>query len=93
MPYDYAERQRDFRPDKRTGRALIVNKPKIITTVKPLPFDALSPSDFERMYLWLVEREGFLRPQHLGETGSEQGRDIVAYRASNGGRRTLVFSM
>jgi tetratricopeptide (TPR) repeat protein len=59
-----------------------VSKPTIITTAKPLPFNELSPLEFERLCLWLIEREGFLRPQHLGEAGGEQGRDIVAYRAT-----------
>jgi len=31
--------------------------------------------------LWLVEREGFQRAEHLGAAGSEQGRDLVAWRA------------
>ncbi len=45
-----------------------------------LPFDQLSPWDFERLCLWLVKREGFENVEYLGETGSEQGRDIVAWR-------------
>ena len=40
----------------------------------------LSPRDFERLCLWLVQREGFDRPEHLGAAGKEQGRDIVAWR-------------
>jgi hypothetical protein len=55
-------------------------KPSIMSTSKPLPFDELSLLDFERMCLWLVKRQGYLRPQHLGEAGSEQGRDLVAWR-------------
>jgi HJR/Mrr/RecB family endonuclease len=31
-------------------------------------------------HLWLVEREGYQRAEHLGAAGSEQGRDIVARR-------------
>ena len=30
--------------------------------------------------LWLVQREGYERPEHLGAAGSEQGRDILAWR-------------
>jgi hypothetical protein len=55
-------------------------KPRIITTRKPLPYDALSPSDFERLCLWLVDREGYSGVQHLGEAGSDQGRDVIAYK-------------
>jgi hypothetical protein len=52
----------------------------ITGTTHPLPFDKLSPRDFERLCLWLVEREGYERAEHLGAAGSEQGRDIVAWR-------------
>ncbi len=45
-----------------------------------LPLDQLSPADFERLCLWLVRREGFEAVEHLGEAGSEQGRDLVARR-------------
>jgi hypothetical protein len=31
-------------------------------TTHTLPFDELSPRDFERLCLWLVEREGFEVP-------------------------------
>jgi hypothetical protein len=62
-----------------------VTKPPVMSTRKPLHFDDLSPLEFERMCLWLVERKGYLRPQHLGEAGSEQGRDIVAYRPTDAG--------
>ena len=68
-----------------------MTKPPIITTNKPLPFDALSPLEFERMCLWLVEREGYLRPQHLGEAGSEQGRDVVAYKPTDAGEELWYF--
>ena len=52
----------------------------ITGTTHTLPFDRLSPRDFERLCLWLVEREGYERAEHLGAAGSEQGRDIVAWR-------------
>jgi len=55
-------------------------KPPVTGTTHTLPFDKLSPRDFERLCLWLVEREGYERAEHLGATGSEQGRDIVAWR-------------
>jgi hypothetical protein len=56
------------------------SKPSITGTAHTLPFDKLSPRDFERLCLWLVEREGFDHAEHLGAAGKEQGRDIVAWR-------------
>ena len=56
------------------------SKPSITGTAHTLPFDKLSPRDFERLCLWLVQREGFERAEHLGAAGSEQGRDIIAWR-------------
>jgi hypothetical protein len=49
-------------------------------TTHTLPSDELSPRDFERLGLWLVECKGYERAEHLGAAGSEQGRDIVAWR-------------
>jgi hypothetical protein len=49
-------------------------------TAHTLPFDKLSAQDFERMCLWLVRREGFSQAEHLGASGGDQGRDIVAWR-------------
>ncbi|TET51012.1 MAG: restriction endonuclease [Anaerolineales bacterium] len=46
----------------------------------PLPYYSLSPKDFERLCLWLVEREGYERGEHLGAAGSEEGRDVIAWR-------------
>jgi len=68
-----------------------VAKPPIMSTNKPLPFGDLSPLEFERLCLWLVEREGFLRPQAFGEAGSEQGRDVVAYRPTAAGEELWYF--
>ena len=56
------------------------SQPPITRTTHTLPFDRLSPRDFERLCLWLVEREGYERAEHLGAAGSEQGRDIAAWR-------------
>ena len=56
------------------------SQPPITSTTHTLPFNRLSPRDFERLCLWLVEREGYERAEHLGAAGSEQGRDIVAWR-------------
>ncbi len=61
--------------------------PPRIRTTRPLPFNALTAEDFERMCFWLVKREGFDSAEYLGEAGSDQGRDIVA---SCDGRR-FVF--
>src|SRR5436305_1494939 len=68
-----------------------MSKPSLITTRKPLPFSELSPLEFERMCLWLVERQGYSRPQHLGEAGSEQGRDIVAHKPTAAGEEVWYF--
>lgn len=57
-----------------------MTKPHILTTNRLLPFDALDPGEFERMCLWLVEREGYEDAEHLGAAGKEQGRDITAWR-------------
>jgi HJR/Mrr/RecB family endonuclease len=57
---------------------LTQSQPPIIRTSHTLPFDKLSPRDFER--LCLVEREEYERAEHLGAACSEQGRDIVAWR-------------
>jgi HJR/Mrr/RecB family endonuclease len=56
------------------------SQPPITRTTRTLSFDKLSPDDFERLCLWLVEREGYERAEHLGAAGSEQGRDIIAWR-------------
>jgi formylglycine-generating enzyme required for sulfatase activity len=57
-----------------------LTKPTVTGTTHTLPFEALSPRNFERLCLWLVEREGYERAEHLGAAGSEQGRDIVAWQ-------------
>ena len=46
------------------------SKPTITGTTHTLPFHQLSPRDFERLCLWLVQREGFHRAEHLGLAGS-----------------------
>jgi hypothetical protein len=59
-----------------------VHPPALTGTTHTLPFDKLSPRDFERLCLWLVEREGYERAEHLGAAGSEQGRDLLAWRGA-----------
>ncbi|MGA9772789.1 MAG: restriction endonuclease [Blastocatellia bacterium] len=68
-----------------------MKKPGVTNTNHLLPFGELSPAQFERLCLWLVEREDYLRPEHLGEAGSEQGRDVIAYRATKGGEQLWYF--
>ena len=55
------------------------SRPSVTGTTHTLPFHQLSPRDFERLCLWLVQREGYERAEHLGAAGSEQGCDIVAW--------------
>ncbi len=52
----------------------------VSSTVHLLPFDRLSPADFERLCLWLVRREGYTHVEHLGASGSDKGRDVVAMK-------------
>jgi tetratricopeptide (TPR) repeat protein len=68
-----------------------VDMPLIVTTNKPLHFAGMEPAEFERLCLWLVEKEGYLRPQHLGEGGNEQGRDITAYKITQDGEELWYF--
>jgi hypothetical protein len=56
-----------------------LTKPSITGTTHTLPFNKLSPLDFERLCLWLARREGYEHAEHLGDAGSEQGRDITAW--------------
>jgi formylglycine-generating enzyme required for sulfatase activity len=65
---------------RRLGDGSLAQPPPITRTTHILHFDALSPHDFERLCLWLVEREGYERAEHLGAAGSERGRDITAWR-------------
>ncbi len=62
------------------------SKPAVTGSSHTLPFAKLSPVDFERLCLWLVTREGYSRAEHLGEAGSEGGRDVVAWKD---GRRVV----
>jgi hypothetical protein len=50
---------------------LTQSQPPITRTTHTLPFDKLSPRDFERLCLWLVEREGYQRVEHLGVAADE----------------------
>jgi len=55
-------------------------KPPVTGGSHTLPFDKLAPGEFERLCLWLVQREGYSRIEHLGEAGSDGGRDVVAWK-------------
>jgi tetratricopeptide (TPR) repeat protein len=66
---------------------MTADKPAITGTRHELPFDKLSPRDFERLCMALLPHQGFENPHHYGAAGSERGRDIVAQR---GGARWYV---
>lgn len=53
-------------------------------TEHELPFERLSPRDFERLCLALVVEEGYINTRHLGASGSDRGVDLAA---SRNGRR------
>ena len=55
-------------------------KPLITGSIHPLPFSNLSPNDFERLCVWLIERERFDRVDHIGGSGADRGCDILAWR-------------
>ena len=57
-----------------------VYRPPATGTAHTLPYHQLSDKRFEELCLWLVRREGYERAEHLGASGGEQGRDIVAWR-------------
>jgi hypothetical protein len=65
--------------------------PSLPATTQVLYFDRLSPVDFERLCLWLVECEGYTRAEHLGLAGSEQGRDVIAYKPTPDGDELWYF--
>lgn len=69
----------------------MMEKPNVTKTTHLLPFRELSPQQFERLCLWLVEREGYLNAEHLGEAGSEEGRDVIGYRVSENGKQLWYF--
>ena len=66
-------------------------KPSIPSTNKLLPYNQLSPAEFERLCLWVIEREGYEKLQYLGEAGSDQGRDITAVKPTDSGPQIWAF--
>src|ERR1051325_3251207 len=75
----------------RKAKGLDMGKPNIITTRTVLPYDLLSPAEFERLCYWLLEKEGYSRVQHLGDAGSDQGRDVSAYEHTGTGEALTYF--
>jgi tetratricopeptide (TPR) repeat protein len=69
----------------------MTKKPDVTKGTHLLPYGELSPAEFERLCLWLVERKGYLRPEALGVAGNEQGRDVIAYRATDSGEQLWYF--
>ena len=69
----------------------MTKKPYLTKTNHLLPVGELSPAQFERLCLWLVERLGYLRAEHLGESGNEQGRDVIAYKPTEAGEQLWYF--
>lgn len=68
-----------------------MEKPDITSTPHVLPFDKLSPEQFERLCLGLVLREGFLHVQHLGAGGSDEGWDVIGYLPTEDDLELWVF--
>jgi CheY-like chemotaxis protein len=60
-----------------------VKKPSVTGTTHTLPFEKLDPHEFERLCLWLMQEEGYSRPEHFGYSGNDQGRDIMAYKGAS----------
>ena len=67
--------------------APLMSKPSVTRTNHLLPFGELSAAQFARLCLWLVEYEGYTRAEHLGEAGSEQGRDVIAHLPTASGEQ------
>lgn len=65
--------------------------PPATGTRHTLPFELLDPQSFERLCLWLASEEGFERAEHYGSTGSDGGRDVVAYRPTSQGDDLWYF--
>jgi hypothetical protein len=64
---------------------LTPSQPPITRTTHTLPFDRLPPRDFERLCLWLVEREGYQRAEHLGAVAMQIQRVPVGSGAFGNG--------
>ena len=54
------------------------DRPPATGSRHPLPFEKLSPEDFERLCYALVRREGYDAAEHEGAAGADEGCDILA---------------
>ena len=61
--------------------------PPVTGSSHTLPFERLSPGDFERLCLWLLDFEGYEGIEYLGASGADGGRDLVAKK----GERRFAF--
>jgi hypothetical protein len=61
-----------------------MDEPEITGTNHILPFGELAPLQFERLCLWLVEREGYERAEHLG-AGYRRRHRLPPPRRGSGG--------
>jgi hypothetical protein len=43
-------------------------------------FEDLSPTDFERICLWLIKAEGYTDCEHVGLLGKDNGCDLKAWK-------------
>ena len=68
-----------------------MTKPLLTATNHMLSFEKLSPEQFERLCLWLVNDEGYQRAEHYGQSGNDQGRDVVAFKRTDDGEQRWYF--
>jgi len=57
---------------------MATDRPPATGSRHPLPFEKLSPEDFERLCYALVRREGYDDAEHEGAAGADEGCDILA---------------
>ena len=88
---EYADHTGKGHAGEQTLSLSVAARLPLPATTHVLSFDRLSPADFERLCLWLVEREGYTAGQHLGLAGREQGRDVVAYKLTPQGEELWYF--
>jgi tetratricopeptide (TPR) repeat protein len=68
-----------------------MTKSNVTKTTHLLPYGELSAEQFERLCLWLVQRKGYLRAEHLGDGGNDEGRDVIAYLMTDRGEQLWYF--